>query len=95
MRTPSRAPETHFNFDLGAWVVGGKFIRCGMRGDGPCQCYGCRHEGERETAEMGLRGDVPKTPISASAQVLDSPHPDLVKSSVPKTFDFGTPEARA
>jgi hypothetical protein len=44
---------------------------------------------------MGLRGDVPKTPISASAQVLDSPHPDLVKSSVPKTFDFGTPEARA
>lgn len=71
MRTPCRAPETHFNFELGAWVVGGKFIRCGMRGSGPCQCYGCRHEGERETSEMDLGGDIPETLLLAPSQLSD------------------------
>jgi len=95
MRTPSRAPETHFNFELGAWVVGGKFIHCGMRGDDPCQCYGCRHEGERETGETELRGDVPKTPSPAQPQLPDFSHPELVKNSSSQTLDFGGREASA
>jgi len=95
MRMPSRAPETHFNFELGAWVVGGKFIHCGMRGDGPCQCYGCQHEGERETAETELRGDVPKTPSPAHPQVPESSRSKFAENSVRETLVFGTPEVSA
>ena len=88
MRTATRAPETHFNFVLGAWVVGGKFIHCGMRGDGPCQCYGCQHEGESETAKSEPPGDAPKTLLPAPSQLSDFSHPELAKNSAQQTLVF-------
>lgn len=88
MRTASRAPETHFNFELSAWVVGGKFTHCGMRGDGPCQCYGCQHEGEREKTETELHGDAPKTLLPAPSQLPDFSHPELAKNCAQQTLVF-------
>ena len=80
MRTPNQAPETHFNFELSAWVVGGKFTHCGQRGDGPCQCYGCQHEGERENAgKRSPTGTLSKTLLPAPSQLSDFSYPELAK----------------
>ena len=42
-------PETsHYNYTHQAWVVDGKYVRCGHPEVMRCGCYGRDHEGERE-----------------------------------------------
>ena len=35
-----------FDYKNQAWVVGGKYVRCGHPETMNCGCYGKRHEGE-------------------------------------------------
>ena len=37
--------EIGYDYKNQAWVVGGKYVRCGHQGNS-CQCYGRLHEGE-------------------------------------------------
>ena len=36
---------TYYDYEHQAWVVDGRYVRCGH--ETACQCYGRLHEGER------------------------------------------------
>ena len=38
-------PETQYDYDRQAWIIDGRYIRCGHIT--PCDCYGRAHEGEK------------------------------------------------
>lgn len=42
-----------FDYDNQAWVIDGKYVRCGHRiNDSNCNCYGRIHEGEHVSADV-------------------------------------------
>lgn len=41
---------TQYDYKNQAWVVVGKYIKCGHAGD--CRCYGKEHEGEECREEL-------------------------------------------
>jgi hypothetical protein len=41
----------HFDYAKQAWVVNGRYVRCGHPEAMDCQCYGRLHEGEREGSD--------------------------------------------
>lgn len=45
MRTYNN-PNEQFDYTNQAWVVNGKYVRCGHPETMDCQCYGKVHEGE-------------------------------------------------
>ena len=44
--------EHRYDYEHQAWVVAGRYTRCGHPADMPCNCYGRRHEGEIADAEV-------------------------------------------
>lgn len=36
-----------YDYERQAWVVNGRYIRCGHPETMDCQCYGKKHEGEK------------------------------------------------
>ena len=38
----------HYDYDNQAWVVDGKYVRCGHHDTMSCSCFGKLHEGEEE-----------------------------------------------
>jgi len=39
-----------YDYKNQAWVIGGKYIKCGHPDDMDCNCYGKNHEGETSNA---------------------------------------------
>ncbi len=47
---PTTKTATHYDYEHQAWVVDGRYIRCGHIDTGldtDCKCYGRLHEGAR------------------------------------------------
>lgn len=44
--TYSAQDEIQFDYDNQAWIVNGRYVRCGHIDD-DCGCYGKAHEGEQ------------------------------------------------
>ena len=42
---PKPAQDLRFDYERQAWVVDGRYVRCGH--ETACQCYGRLHEGEQ------------------------------------------------
>ena len=42
----------YYDYKNQAWVVNGKYIRCGHPAEMNCQCYGKLHEGEKAPEEL-------------------------------------------
>jgi hypothetical protein len=55
----------HFDYAKQAWVVDGRYVRCGHPEAMNCQCYGRLHEGEREGSEQ----QPPRCPVCGSQWV--------------------------
>jgi hypothetical protein len=47
--------EIRFDYDNQAWIVDGKYVRCGHAESMDCGCFGRRHEGESVPADEGAR----------------------------------------
>ena len=50
--TPTTSPATLYDYQHQAWVVDGKYARCGH--GQPCDCYGTLHEGEAPAPDADL-----------------------------------------
>ncbi len=42
-----------FDYENQAWVVDGRYVRCGHQTE--CECYGTKHEGEIYETELTKR----------------------------------------
>ena len=41
--------RTEYDYKNQAWIVDGKYVKCGHPDIMPCNCYGKKHEGEEAT----------------------------------------------
>lgn len=48
--------KTEFDYDNQAWIVDGKYIRCGHHEEHDCMCYGKKWEGL--TVEQARRAEL-------------------------------------
>ena len=57
--------ETRYDYERQAWVVDGRYVRCGHPAEMDCQCYGRLHEGEPAEGEVVERETArrPKQPV--------------------------------
>ena len=39
--------EKQYDYDNQAWIVDGKYVKCGHSSTMDCKCYGKEHEGEK------------------------------------------------
>ena len=45
--TPTKTePDIRFDYENQAWIIRGRYIRCGHHKNMNCKCYGKLHEGE-------------------------------------------------
>jgi hypothetical protein len=84
---------TTYDYTNQAWIVEGRYIRCGHPEDMECDCYGRIHAGESATPPIAAEADPEYRPRIQAAQVswqfTDALRPRKAQASIEDLPLFG------